>query len=127
MTATSTSYRLNLPWGFRPLHANQRWAHWAQEAKVKREVRETAHLLAQSARLPRACSFADITLTWCPPSRRPTDSENIAPTLKACVDGIVGGYGLTPDDSSRYVQTHCRIGPVVKGGSMWLDIEVTHA
>lgn len=124
-----TTHLIELPWGNdRPLHANQR-LHWAEKARRVRMVRQAVHTLAIAAKLPKGVEHAIITLTWHPPVAYQTDAENLAPLLKACVDGLVLGrgkylgYGLTDDDTPRYVTTHNRIGQPAKPGRLTLEIE----
>ena len=134
---TPDTYVLPLPYTSPPLHANQRWRHWAQEAAVKRSVRRDAHLLARSGKLPRGCQFATITLHWAPTLRRERDAHNLYPLVKALIDGLTRGtkkspgYGLTPDDSTRYVSAPEPVihepGTAPRQHTLWLEITVEGA
>ena len=125
-----TSYRLVLPWQRRPLHANQS-LHYFARAKIVAQVRSDVFKLAIAARLPKGAVFADVTLTWRPPDRRVTDTQNLAPLLKACVDGLVlgrggkRGYGLVADDSPEFLSSRPALATPGRPGALWLDVEVT--
>lgn len=86
------------------LSANDRmhWAEKARRTKVLRQLAQVAWIAAGSPRYDRA--NLTVTITW--PDRRRRDSENAAPTIKACLDGMVhpvGADGVLPDDSDRYI------------------------
>jgi crossover junction endodeoxyribonuclease RusA len=124
-----SEYRISLPWGERILHANQR-LHWAEQNRRVQAVRKAVFVRALLGKLPKGVPHATITLTWHPPRAYQTDAENLAPLLKACVDGltlgrgITKGYGLTLDDTPQHVTTHCLIGEPRRPGELLLHIEV---
>jgi len=129
-TEPATTFRLDLPWQRRPLHANQS-LHYFARAKIVAQVRSDVFKLAIAAKLPKGAAFADVTLTWRPPDRRVTDTQNLAPLLKACVDGLVlgrggkRGYGVVADDSPGFLSSRCALAAPGRPGALWLDVEVT--
>lgn len=59
-----------------------------------------------------------------PRTSRLRDVENIRPTIKACVDGITD-YGVTPDDSDRWVAgIDLRRGDVSRSPMGHLAVEI---
>jgi crossover junction endodeoxyribonuclease RusA len=111
-----------LPYVRPPLTLNGRLHHMARY-RITRQVKADVHRLAVAARLPKSCRRAAVTLVYEPPDRRRRDTDNLFATIKPAVDGLVA-YGLVPDDDSRHVATVCRVGEVVRGGRLWLLIEV---
>lgn len=108
-----------------PLNANQRWGHWAQRAKVVREVRFEASLRARSAGIGRR-ERIEFELHYQPRDKRRRDRGNLMPTHKACLDGVVDA-GVVPDDSPEFVEERMPvIHPAVKGerGRMWFVMRV---
>lgn len=106
-----------------PLSLNGR-QHYQVVARTKKSLSGEAMVRAMRARLPRGCTYADITLVYNPPDVRPRDEDNLVATLKPLVDGLVK-YGLVADDDSTHVHTECRIGPVRRPGEIWLRIEAS--
>ncbi|WHU45142.1 hypothetical protein QNM97_13885 [Gordonia sp. L191] len=127
-----TTYRLDLPYSRPPLNLNDRGHHMAKARKVK-QVRNTVHLLAIAAHLPRDCEHITVQLHYAPRDERRRDPINLTLTQKACVDGLAAGttahpgYGLVADDTPMYVtdlmpRIHPKTGTGV--GKLWLEIEV---
>lgn len=113
--------RLDLPWTKPPLTANQRM-HWAKRAKLTREVRSTAAILARRHKAPTT-DYLVVTLHYQPRDRRRRDSLNLYPIVKACVDGLVDA-GLVPDDDTTYVSTpEPIIHPPNGKPALWLELE----
>jgi len=94
-----------LPWETPPLTANQR-LHWARKAKLTRTIRDAiAHLARDVPYLDRAV----VRLDWIVTDKRRRDEDNLFPTFKACVDGLVDA-DVVRDDTSEYVtREHPRI------------------
>lgn len=96
---------IRLPWTTPPLNANQR-LHWAHKAKLTRQIRDTVTLLA------RDVPFLDkiqVRLDWVVTDKRRRDEDNLFPTFKACIDGLVDA-DVVPDDTSDFViREHPRI------------------
>jgi len=73
------------------------------------------------AKLPRM-GRAAVIAEYQPPDTRHRDGDNLAPTLKACIDGVVAA-GALPGDDARFVpEVACRIGPVFPRGRLVLHV-----
>lgn len=111
----------------RPLTMNSR-PHWSVRARVTKLWRGTAHAhaLAQLGRAPserrREPCFVRVSFPVPDPNRR-RDPHNLAPTVKAIVDGLVDA-GVWPDDNEQWVTIlDPRFHHVPKG--TWGDVIVT--
>jgi crossover junction endodeoxyribonuclease RusA len=120
MTALTQLWTLRLPYDRPPLNLNDR-KHWAQVAKVKRQLRADARNLALAARLPRRLARVHITLHWQPPDRRRRDTDNPIATLKPLIDGL-RDYGLVVDDDAQHVTLEVTLEPPGKPARTWLTI-----
>lgn len=89
---------IDLPWERPPLNLNQRM-HWARKAKETKLIRSTVAVLARGRAIPLPCI---VTLVWTVSDARRRDTDNPAPTVKACIDGLRDA-GCLPDDHSQYV------------------------
>lgn len=85
-----------LPW----ISANDRTHHNVRAHQVH-EWRHATLALARYHRLPKALPAAHIVATVHHTAAR-YDAANLAPTAKACVDGLVD-YGLVADDDNTHV------------------------
>ena len=106
-----------------PLSANQRFGHWAQKAKIVREVRQEVNVRARGMKLG-PFERISVQLVYRPRDKRRRDRGNIMPTHKAALDGLVDA-GVVPDDNPEFVEEMMpRIDAPVKGepGCMWLEI-----
>lgn len=99
------TYRLD--WVRPPLTENQRWAHWAQKARVVKDVRLTGRLLTRGLSGSRR---VEVTLTWVVADSRTRDADNLVPTLKALCDGMVDA-GVVPDDTPEHM---AKLMPVIR-------------
>jgi crossover junction endodeoxyribonuclease RusA len=96
---TPAHFTFNLPRAL-VLNANTR-THWAPKAQVTKQLRTMA---AREARfMVLGADHADLVINVGWPDKRNRDRENISPTVKALVDGIVGDSRLLPDDSDRHI------------------------
>lgn len=100
------------------LTANDR-SHRRVQAPIIAAWRRTSFQMALAAKLPKGLTRVRIEPTARFPGRSPVrDAPNLAPTVKAAVDGlgpqdrgktskgmpwIAPGYGLVPDDSDQFV------------------------
>lgn len=137
--------RIDLPWTSPPLSLNDRGnSRLAAIARSRQIAQIRAHVatLGKNAKLPSAVPYATITLHYRPRDNKPRDTVNLAPTLKAAIDGLCplkvvktkrgynthAGCGFLVDDSTRHVSTpEPVIHPAEKGktGAMWLEIDWT--
>lgn len=89
------------------LLANDR-PHWSRRARLTRIWRTTtalhAHRVLGPGRAARAQPPSFVRVTFPVTVNRRRDSDGPAPTVKACVDGLVDA-GLWPDDTPDYVET----------------------
>lgn len=91
------------------LSSNQR-LHWATKARATKALREMAFVMCQHARPTRMHSATcEVVVTW--PDNRVRDALNLEPTIKACLDGIIGdlrtnpcSYMLLPSDSDQHLR-----------------------
>ncbi|WP_157509574.1 hypothetical protein [Leifsonia sp. Root4] len=82
-----------------PIAANDR-THWAHKARLTKQVRaKTAELAKRIPELGRI----RVSLVWVVKDRRRRDGgENITPTLKPMIDGLVDA-GIVEDDTQEQV------------------------
>lgn len=89
------------------LSANDRH-HWRKKAERTRYWRQLAAVCVHAAQVEQLTGRVHITVTFAWPDRRRRDVGNLAPTVKAIVDGLVDG-GLLPDDDDKHV-----LGPDIR-------------
>ena len=102
-----------------PLTSNQR-LHWAHKAKITRQVREKAYLLAR--RIPEL-GKCRVTLTWFVSTQTRRDADNIVPTLKAMCDGIVDA-GVVPDDTPDLMDKLMPVIQYEKGATPHMELRI---
>ena len=83
------------------LTANQRM-HWALKANRTRYIRDTSAAWTSRYKGPKPATPCRCIVTFGFPDKRRRDSQNLQPTAKAIVDGLVDA-GLIPDDSTTYL------------------------
>ncbi len=93
-------FTITLPPGLPVLSLNDR-KHWARRNEAAQQLKLAAWASARSAKAP-ALQRAEVTVTYQPPDRRRRDPDNLAPTGKALIDGLVLA-GVLPDDCSAHV------------------------
>ena len=104
-----TEYVVPLPWHRPPLTLNT-GAGKIETWRLANVIRDAVTLLAKG-KVPRECHPCSIELVWYKGDNRVADSDNIALTLKYCIDALVR-IGVLPDDSPRYVvRTSQRVIP----------------
>ena len=78
--------------------------HWAARAKLTKQIRQWGYLLGREgkgvARL--GLTHARVEMEFAYPDRRRRDRSNLAPTVKALMDGLIDA-GLLPDDADRFL------------------------
>ena len=139
---TTGSATIALPWTKPPLSLNdggQTRGARMHKARRIREIRGDMVTLARKARLPKGVLAATITLHYRPRDNTRRDSINLAPPVKALVDGLTPqkivetktgrkvhpGYGFVDDDHTGIVSTpETVIHPAERGqtGALWLEI-----
>jgi crossover junction endodeoxyribonuclease RusA len=113
----------NLPLSYTrpPLTQNQR-LHWTHRARVSRQIHDEIGWQARAQHLPKL-DRPTVTLHYLPKDRRRRDVDNLVPTSKACLDGLVAA-GLLTDDSSTDVDH--RMPVIHPAGNaqcrLWLEV-----
>jgi hypothetical protein len=110
---TARTWTIELPPGTPIISGNNRLDRYAKNRRTQ-ELKDKAGAIARCRVQIPPLRRADITVTYLSPPRlrrlrHPlasdaiSDSDNLAPTGKALVDGIVA-CGIFPSDSKRYVR-----------------------
>ncbi len=94
------SHVIVLPYTKPPLTLNQRLQHF-HEYRLKSALIDSVIVLARAGKLPKMLR-AEVELHYAPATWRRRDPDNLSPTHKVCVDGLVRA-GIVPDDTSEYV------------------------
>lgn len=97
------AYELTFPWPSPPLSMNDR-KHWADRAKITKRMRTEAAWRATAARLPHLPRIRVSLVWWVKDQRRRDGGENLAPTVKALIDGIVDAGVVDDDDHTRVLR-----------------------
>ena len=84
--------------------------HWAPKARLVKNWRNLAHLIARQAKAPKGLHRVMIQAYIHKTNNRRYDAHNLMPTLKPIVDGLVD-YGLIPDDHNTHL-----LGPIIEPG-----------
>lgn len=78
--------------------------HWAARSRLTKQLRQWGYLLGREgdgvARL--GLTHARVEVEFAYPDRRRRDRSNLAPTVKAIMDGLIDA-GLLPDDADRFL------------------------
>ena len=78
--------------------------HWGVRARLTKQLRQWGYLLGREgegvARL--GLTHARVEVEFAYPDRRRRDRSNLAPTVKALMDGLIDA-GLLPDDADRFL------------------------
>lgn len=107
-----------LPPGLPMLSLNGR-DHWAKRADATRDIKAATWALAHgTAPFPRA----EVTVTYQPPDKRRRDPDNLAPSGKAAIDGIVAAGVLPDDDGEHVTAVTYEIGPVHPRGRLVITV-----
>jgi hypothetical protein len=126
------SWLLPLPFSRPPLNQNDRKNRW-DVARQRRIVMAHTWHAARAAKLPTGLDRVHVELHWRATVRRDRDSDNPAPTLKACIDALCqgtryrgqvafAGYGLTVDDNYRHVTSAVVIHDPGEPAGTWLEV-----
>lgn len=111
---------INLPWTQPPLTANQRM-HWAKKARITREVRDTATVLARHHKAPHTDRLV-VSLHYRPKDKRRRDTINLTSLQKVLVDGIVSA-GVIDDDDHLHVSTPEPVIHPPGEPRLWLELD----
>lgn len=123
----SITVEIDLPLhkGKAPLTMNQR-LHWLEQRARARTLREAAAWTAKNAKLGQH-KHISVQLHYATGDNRRRDTDNLVPTMKPAVDGLVDA-GVVPDDDPAHVTT---IMPAIHNGPgkrrLWLAIHITEA
>ena len=100
-----------MPPGLELLNANHR-PHWSARARVTKDLRWAAYVIAKRAKIPRLARAHVTCIYQPPPVRAVKDAANLAPSAKALVDGALVDAGVLTDDSDLYL-----VGPDMRRGN----------
>ena len=98
--------------------------HWARKARITKEWRQAAftwslNAVSHGLTRPQPPSHVRVVFEVSDPWRR-RDPHNLAPTVKAIVDGMVDAH-IWPDDSSKWVTID---DPVFRKGDDAANLEM---
>ncbi len=94
------TYTIDFPTGMPLLNQNDRH-HWAKKNALVQEIKTISTVLARTQGIP-PMDRVEITSTYHPRDRRRRDCDNLSPTVKAIIDGLVAA-GILPDDDHHHV------------------------
>jgi hypothetical protein len=101
-------WRILLPYRNPPLTANMRFSHWSQERRLQQKLSRDVRLLARSMKIPRLRAVT-AELVFLPGTNRRRDADNIAPTLKPALDGLVAARVLRDDSADVVLRASQRV------------------
>lgn len=114
------TFTIALPAGLKLLSLNDR-LHYGERYRRTQELKRAACVLALSQKIPRL-ERVSVVVEYQPRDKRERDPDNISPSGKAALDGIVAAKILT-DDSKTYVTgVRCTIGEPYLGGRLVLHL-----
>lgn len=124
MSDQLTTLTVPLPWTKPPLGANDRNDRRTGGYRKIAAAKEQAGWAIKAAHIHPIVG-ANIVLHWLIPNRGRRDPDNLAPTMKVCLDALVA-QGILPDDSWVHVPAAtCRIHPPDGlPAAMWLTLDV---
>lgn len=114
-------WTLTLPFT-KPLSLNDRMG-WQQRYRLTKPWFDAGMVLARKHRIPLLPHFTAV-LEYAPREKRVRDPENLTPTLKALVDGMVK-HGVAPGDDPRYYTPTPAVIHDATGepGRLWLVVK----
>lgn len=114
---------LPLHQGKPPLSLNQR-LHWAEKARRSRRIRESVYWQAKALRLGTV-DHVTVQLHYAAPVLRQRDPDNLIPSQKPAVDGLVDAR-LIPGDTPQHLSWSMPlIHPGANKPRLWLTLEVS--
>jgi len=112
VTAVLTAERewvVPLPAGLKVLSLNDR-IHWGERDRRNRSIKKAAWAMAINQHVPHL-DRARIVVEYQPrPGVQAPDPDNIAPSGKAAIDGLVAARVLPEDNPAHVLSVTCRIG-----------------
>lgn len=103
-----------------PLSLNDRMG-WQQKHRLTKPWRDAVHVLARREGIPLLERWT-VVLHLAPRVFRHRDLDNLAPTVKACADGVRDATGCK-DDSAHYSLTEPVIHPPTREPNrLWLVV-----
>lgn len=88
--------------------------HWAKKARRVAALRERGRIDGRGREPLTPPVRLTIAIGW--PDARQRDAENLAPTVKALIDGLVTDAGLLPDDSDKHIVERIWRSSVTRAG-----------
>lgn len=112
---------VTLPWPPSALSPNGSHGHWAPRARAKKAYRHACYVavLEQDALPPEGDRF-DVLLSFCPPTRRKLDRDNLVARMKSGLDGLAEAWGV---DDSQFVRVAAELGDQEAGGRVVVRVE----
>jgi hypothetical protein len=122
---TVTPYELLIPAaGLRWLNANDRM-FWMKKSRIVRAWRQRAQFVASSSRIPRLIPYARVVAELQFGDSRRRDPANWAPTVKACIDGLVDAEIFEDDNFRHVVGPDLRLGEKVVAANVGVRLIIT--
>ena len=111
--------KIILPWPPSQLSPNTR-QHWAVTAKAKKLYRAACATQARLQGIDRmAVNAVHLKLTFCPPTRRRFDLDNLLARMKSGLDGLADVIEV---DDSRWTLEISKSSEPTKGGLVHVTI-----
>lgn len=112
-----TIARVTLPWPSTDTSPNGQHGHWAKKAAAAKEYRMACWAACKAAGLRTIeADRVDVTIVFCPPSRRKMDLDNALARVKRGLDAVAEVIGV--DDSQWRSMTLERGDPCKDGAVM---------
>lgn len=109
-----TTYVLDFPRPDEWISQNER-THWAVRAPKTKAWRDATCLHARAAKVPAMGRVEVVAAARYTNRSRTRDLDRIAPTVKACVDGLVDAGVLADDSSDIVVRVSYEAGELADG------------
>ena len=120
---TTTEHRIQLPIT-KPLSLNER-LHWAAKNRRTQEIRNAVALLARRGpyKIPHYDRIT-VQLEWRTRTAHRRDGDNLAPTVKAAVDGLRDAKVIDDDDTEHVTHLPVVILPPVsrEPARLWIVV-----
>ncbi|HEY3683440.1 MAG TPA: hypothetical protein VGL93_10395 [Streptosporangiaceae bacterium] len=126
---TGRRWTVALPPGLALPTSNHRHGHPAKLGAAMRVVKDAAILTTRSARIPTMTGPVRLVAEFRPPAgtraRVVRDTHNLAPAVKAAIDGAVKAGALRDDDDQHVTAVEFHPGPAIDraGGQLLLHLD----